>query len=91
MVEVTGLLSDSNAPQLSGMAARAMSPPRCSVWEPVKDEMGGGSLAAPGDYEIGSGVACRLAGATGHPPDPTAIAHLLRRGAADIGSQDDQP
>src|ERR1700757_5052335 len=62
------------------MAARAMSPPQCSVWEIVKEEIDGGNLAVPGHYEVGSGVAWRLAGATRHPPDPTAIAHLLRRG-----------
>src|SRR4029077_2488914 len=56
------------------------SPPRRSVWELVKEEIDGGNLAVPGDYEIGSGVTWRLARATRHPPDPTAIAHLLRRG-----------
>ena len=46
----------------------------------VKEEIDGGNLAVPGDYEIGSGVSRRLARAARHPPDPTAIAHLLRRG-----------
>jgi hypothetical protein len=61
-------------------AARAMSPPRRSVWELVKEEIDGGNLAVPDDYEIGSGVSWRLARAARHPPDPTAIAYLLRRG-----------
>src|SRR5260221_3647264 len=46
----------------------------------VKKEIDGGNLALPDDYEIGSGVSRRLARAARHPPDPTAIAHLLRRG-----------
>jgi hypothetical protein len=61
-------------------AARAMSPPRRSVWELVKEEIDGGNFAVPDDYEIGSGVSWRLARAARHPPDPTAIAYLLRRG-----------
>jgi hypothetical protein len=32
-----------------------MSPPRLSVWELVKEEIDGGNLAVPDDYEIGSG------------------------------------
>jgi len=32
-----------------------MSPPRHSVWELVKEEIDGGNLAVPDDYEIGSG------------------------------------
>jgi hypothetical protein len=62
------------------VGARAMSPPRRSVWELVKEEIDGGNLAVPDDYEIGSGVSWRLARAARHPPDPTAIAYLLRRG-----------
>jgi len=46
----------------------------------VKEEIDGGNLAVPDDYEIGSGVSWRLARATRHPPYPTAIAYLLRRG-----------
>jgi hypothetical protein len=46
----------------------------------VKEEIDGGNLAVPDDYEIGSGVSWRLARAARHPPDPTAIAYLLRRG-----------
>ena len=46
----------------------------------VKEEIDGGNLAVPDDYEIGSGVSWRLARAARHPPDPTAIADLLRRG-----------
>jgi hypothetical protein len=46
----------------------------------VKKEIDGGNLALPDDYEIGSGVSRRVARAARHPPDPTAIAHLLRRG-----------
>src|SRR5712671_6154882 len=42
-------------------AARAMSPPRRSVWELVKEEIDGGNFAVPDDYEIGSGVSWRLA------------------------------
>src|ERR1700675_5201161 len=61
-------------------AARAMSPPRRSVWELVKEEIDGGNFAVPDDYEIGSGVSWRLAKAARHPPAPTAIAYLLRRG-----------
>jgi hypothetical protein len=45
-----------------------------------KEEIDGGNLAVPDDYEIGSGVSCRLARAARHPPDPTAIAYRLRRG-----------
>jgi hypothetical protein len=62
------------------VAARAMSPPRRSVWELVKEEIDGGNFAVPDDYEIGSGVSRRLARAARHPPDPTAIAYLLRQG-----------
>ena len=54
----------------------------------VKEEIGRGNLAVPDDYEIGSGLSWRLARAARHPPDPTAIAYLLRRGE-DIGSQDE--
>src|SRR5439155_13058443 len=61
-------------------AARAISPPRRSVWELVKEEIDGGNFAVPDDYEIGSGVSWRLARAARHPPDPTAIAYRLRRG-----------
>src|SRR5882762_11977848 len=61
-------------------AARAMSSPRRSVWKLVKEEIDGGNFAVPDDYEIGSGVSWRLARAARHPPDPTAIAYLLRRG-----------
>src|SRR5258708_26566767 len=61
-------------------AAREMSPPQRLVWELVKEEIDGGNLAVPDDYEIGSGVSWRLARAARHPPDPTAIAYLLRRG-----------
>jgi hypothetical protein len=43
----------------------------------VKEEIDGGNLAVPDDYEI-SGVSWRLARAARHPPDPTAIAYLLR-------------
>src|SRR5882757_6454652 len=57
-----------------------MSPPRRSVWELVKEEIEGGNFAVPDDYEIGSGVSWRLSRAARHPPDPTAIAALLRRG-----------
>ena len=46
----------------------------------VKEEIDGGNLAVPDDYEIGSGVSWRLARAARHPPNPTAIAYLLRRG-----------
>jgi len=46
----------------------------------VKEEIDGGNLAVPDDYEIGSGVGWRLARAARYPPDPTAIAYLLRRG-----------
>jgi len=46
----------------------------------VKKEIDGGNLTLPDDYEIGSAVSRRLARAARHPPDPTAIAHLLRRG-----------
>src|SRR4030095_468852 len=46
----------------------------------VKEEIDRGNLAVPDDYEIGSGVSWRLARAARHPPDPTAIAYLLRRG-----------
>src|SRR5260370_2284865 len=45
----------------------------------VKKEIDGANLTLPDDYEIGSGVSLRLARAVRHPPDPTAIAHLLRR------------
>ncbi len=45
----------------------------------VKKEIDGGNLTLPDDYEIGSAVSRRLARAARHPPDPTAIAHLLRR------------
>ena len=45
----------------------------------VKEEIDGGNLAVPDDYEIGSGVSW-LVRAARHPPDPTAIADLLRRG-----------
>ena len=41
-----------------------MSPPRHSVWELVKEEIDGGNLAVPDDYEIGSGVSWRLARAS---------------------------
>ena len=46
----------------------------------VKVEIDGGNLAVSDDYEIGSGVSQGLARAARHPPDPTAIAYLLRRG-----------
>ena len=46
----------------------------------VKEEIDGGNLAVPDDYEIGPGVSWGLARAARHPPDPTAIAYLLRRG-----------
>src|SRR3981189_2928232 len=46
----------------------------------VKEEIDGGNLAVPDDYEIASGVSWRLARAARHPPHPTAIAYLLRRG-----------
>jgi hypothetical protein len=46
----------------------------------VKEEIEGGNLAVPDDDEIGAGVSWRLAGGARHPPDPTAIAYLLRRG-----------
>src|SRR6185295_6044705 len=61
-------------------AARAMSPPRRSVWELVEEEIEGGNFAVPHDEEIGSGVSWRPARAARPPPDPTAIAYLLRRG-----------
>ena len=48
--------------------------------ELVKEEIDGGNFAVPDDYEIGSGVNWRLARAARHPPDPTAIAYLLRWG-----------
>jgi hypothetical protein len=57
-----------------------MSPPRCSDRKLVKEEINGGNLAVPSDHEIGSGVSWRFAKATRHPPDPTAITDLLRRG-----------
>src|SRR6266702_1050036 len=57
-----------------------MSPPRHSVWELVKEEIDGGNFAVPDDYEIGSGVSWWPARAARYPPDPTAIAYLLRRG-----------
>ena len=44
----------------------------------VKEEIDGGNLAVPDDYEIGSGVSWRLARAARHPPDPTAIAGAHR-------------
>src|SRR5882672_2443211 len=46
----------------------------------VKEEIDGGNLAVPDDYEIGAGVSWLLAWAARHPPDPRAIAYLLRRG-----------
>src|SRR5580658_11153009 len=46
----------------------------------VKEEIEGGNLAVPDDDEIGAGVSWRLAGGARHPPDPTAVAYLLRRG-----------
>ena len=55
-------------------------PAQRSVLELVKEEIDGSNLAVTGDYEIGSGVLWRAARATLHPPDPAAIAHLLRRG-----------
>ena len=61
-------------------AARAMSPPRNSVWELVKEEIDGSNFSVPDDYEIGSGVSWWPARAARYPPDPTAIAYLLRRG-----------
>jgi hypothetical protein len=61
-------------------AARAMSPPRRSVWELVKEEIDGGNFAVSDDDEIGSGVSWWPARAARYPPDPTAIAYLLRRG-----------
>src|SRR5437773_7215719 len=57
-----------------------MSPPGRSVWELVKAEIGGGTFSVPDDYALGSGVGWWLARAARHPPDPTAIAYLLRRG-----------
>src|SRR5258707_2926849 len=57
-----------------------MSPPRRSVWGLVKEEIDGGNFAVPDDHEIGSGISWRPARAARYPPDPTAIAYLLRRG-----------
>jgi len=57
-----------------------MQLPRRSVWKLVKEEIDGRNLAIPGDHEVCSSVSWRLARATRHPPDPAAIAHLLRRG-----------
>jgi hypothetical protein len=41
----------------------------------IKEEIDGGNLAVPDDYEIGSGVSWRLARAARHPTDPTTIAY----------------
>src|SRR3981189_375314 len=57
-----------------------MSPPRRSVLELVKEETDGSNFSVPDDYEIGSGVSWWPARAARYPPDPTAIAYLLRRG-----------
>ena len=57
-----------------------MSPPRRSVGELVKEEIDGSNFSVPDDYEIGSGVSWWLARAARYPPNPTAIAYLLRRG-----------
>jgi hypothetical protein len=46
----------------------------------VKEKIDGGDLAAPGDYEIGSGVSRRLVKVARHPAEPPAIADHLRRG-----------
>src|SRR5882724_3306033 len=59
---------------------RLLEPPRRSVWELVKEEGDGGNFAVPGDHEIGSGVSWWPARAARYPPNPTAIAYLLRRG-----------
>jgi hypothetical protein len=59
---------------------RLREPPRRSVWELVKEEIDGGNFAVPDDYEIGSGVSWWPARAARCPPNPTAIAYLLRRG-----------
>src|SRR5580704_6013649 len=45
----------------------------------IEKEIEGGNPAVPGDEEISPGVGWRLAGAARHPPDPHAIAQLLRR------------
>src|SRR5882724_9094097 len=61
--------------------ARLMSPPPVSGSRKfVKEEIDCGNPAVPYDYEIGSGVSWWLARAARYPPDPTAIAYLLRRG-----------
>jgi hypothetical protein len=82
------LLSDS-MPELFTVwvaAARAMSPPRRSVWELVKEEIDGGNFAIPDDYEISSGIGWRPARAARsrtlqHERHPSFLEALAERGA----------
>jgi hypothetical protein len=66
-----------------GEADRLLENP-ASLGKLVKEEIDGGNLAVPDDYEIGSGVSWRLARAARYPPDPTAIAALLGPGERPI-------